>query len=112
MAVAPDVQLAAGPDAVAVVRMLAFAGARDAIGAAEVVVPWGDLAALSRERPGGGGDAVPTAADVLELACSRWPALAPWKGCLRVAVNGSYAAAGDPVAAGDEIALIPPVAGG
>lgn len=106
MAVAPDVQLAA-------VRMLAFAGARDAIGAAEVLLPWCDLAALCDQRAGAGShDGGPTAGDVLELACSRWPALAPWKGCLRVAVNGSYAAAGDRVTAGDEIALIPPVAGG
>jgi molybdopterin converting factor small subunit len=110
MAVAPDVQLAAVPDAGAAVRMLAFAGARDAIGAGEVVLPWSEILA---HRAGAPSDGVgPTAGDVLELACSRWPALAPWKGCLRVAVNGSYAAASDRVAAGDEIALIPPVAGG
>ena len=31
---------------------------------------------------------------------------------IRVAVNGTYAAPEDPVAYGDEVALIPPVAGG
>ena len=90
---------------VATVRMLAFAGARDAIGAAEVELPWSDVVAASADR-------APTADDLLGLACARWPALAPYRACLRVAVNGSYAAAVDPVAAGDEVALIPPVAGG
>ena len=79
------------------VRMLAFAGARDAIGAAEV--------ALSLEAPC-------TAAELLGEVCRRWPALAPYRGCLRIAVNGAYAAASDPITFGDEVALIPPVAGG
>lgn len=90
---------------VATVRMLAFAGARDAIGAAEVELAWSELVAVSPER-------TPTADDLLALACARWPTLAPYRSCLRVAVNGSYAASSDPVSAGDEVALIPPVAGG
>ena len=92
------------PD-VATVRLLAFAGARDAIGAAEVELPWPEVVAASADRR-------PTADVLLGLACARWPALAPYRTCLRVAVNGSYAAGVDPVAAGDEVALIPPVAGG
>jgi molybdopterin converting factor small subunit len=81
--------------------MLAFAGARDAIGAAEV-----DLA-LDLTLDGGA-----TADDVLRLACLRYPALEPYRACLRVAVNGTYATATTPVSSGDEVALIPPVAGG
>lgn len=77
--------------------MLAFAGARDAIGAPEV-----DLAL----EPGA------TADDVLRLACLRYPALEPYRSCIRVAVNGTYATAATPVVPGDEVALIPPVAGG
>jgi molybdopterin converting factor subunit 1 len=79
------------------VKLLAFAGARDVIGAAEVDLP---LAAPC------------TAAELLAEVCRRYPALAPWRGSIRVAVNGAYAAPGDPVAQGDEVALIPPVAGG
>jgi molybdopterin converting factor small subunit len=43
---------------------------------------------------------------------ARFPSLAPHRSSLRIAVNGSYAFASDPVAGGDEVALIPPVAGG
>lgn len=79
------------------VRVLAFAGARDVLGDAEVALP----------LPG-----PCTAAELLEYVCSRYPALVPYKGSLRVAVNGVYATPQDPVRSGDEVALIPPVAGG
>jgi sulfur-carrier protein len=79
------------------VTLLAFAGARDVIGAAELRFP---LAAPC------------TAAELLAEVCRRYPALAPWRASIRVAVNGTYAAPEDPVASGDEVALIPPVAGG
>lgn len=79
------------------VHVLAFAGARDVLGAAEVDVPL---------------DAPCSAADFLERVCARWPGLAPYKKALRLAVNGSYVAWADPIAGGDEVALIPPVAGG
>ena len=79
------------------VRMLAFAGARDVLGAAELDWP---LASPC------------TAGELLSLVCERYPALAPYRASIRVAVNGTYAAAGDPVASGDEVALITPVAGG
>ncbi len=78
-------------------RLLAFAGARDVLGAAE--------ASFAMTLPC-------TAGELLDEVCRRHPALAPWRGSLRVAVNGAYALATDPVAAGDEVALIPPVAGG
>ena len=79
------------------VRLLAFAGSRDRIGAAEVEV---DLPPAC------------TAEQLLGVACARWPALAPYRTCLRVAVNGAYAALGDEIPPGAEVALIPPVAGG
>jgi molybdopterin synthase sulfur carrier subunit len=79
------------------VRLLAFAGARDVLGAAELRLP---LAAPC------------TAAELLAEVCRRYPALTPFRASIRVAVNGTYALAGDPVTYGDEVALIPPVAGG
>jgi molybdopterin converting factor small subunit len=85
----------------ATLRMLAFAGARDAVGAPEVDLAFDELAATSA-----------TAAGVLAWACKRWPGLEPYRGCIRVAVNGTYAEPTEPVAPGDEVALIPPVAGG
>jgi molybdopterin synthase catalytic subunit/molybdopterin synthase sulfur carrier subunit len=79
------------------VRMLAFAGARDIIGAGELEIPL---------------DAPCTAETFLNLLCSRFPALTPYRGSLRIAVNGVYAMPGDSVTFGDEVAVIPPVAGG
>jgi len=81
---------------VATVRVLAFAGARDIVGA-EI-----DLAL----------DRLATASDVLDALCARFPALVPHKPHIRIAVNGSYVELDAPVADGDEVALIPPVAGG
>ena len=79
------------------VRLLAFAGARDVLGAPELVLP---LAAPC------------SAAELLAAVCLLYPALAPWRASIRIAVNGTYAQADDPVSFGDEVALIPPVAGG
>ncbi len=79
------------------VRMLAFAGARDILGAGEVHHPL---------------PAPCSAAELLAHLCERYPGLAPYRSSLRVAVNGRYAAPDDRVVAGDEVALIPPVAGG
>jgi len=79
------------------VRMLAFAGARDVVGAAEVELP---LASPC------------TAAELLQEMCARYPGLEAYRTSIRLAVNGTYAAPHDPVRAGDEVALIPPVAGG
>lgn len=79
------------------VRLLAFAGARDVIGAPEVEIP------------------VPGACDSAQLwsvLLSRFPALAPYRRSIRLAVNGAYASETDRIAPGDEVALIPPVAGG
>jgi molybdopterin synthase catalytic subunit/molybdopterin synthase sulfur carrier subunit len=79
------------------IRLLAFAGARDVVGAAEVAFEL---------------DAPCTAAELLDRLCARFPGLAPHRRALRLAVNGTYAAWTDEVRAGDEVAIIPPVAGG
>jgi sulfur-carrier protein len=82
------------------VRVLAFAGARDVLGTHELELDLADVGAS------------PTAAKVLDVLCARWPALGAYRSAIRLAVNGEYAAADVPVGAGDEVALIPPVAGG
>lgn len=79
------------------VRLLAFAGARDVVGAAETEIELGGAATVEELWP---------------VLIARFPALAAHRSSLRIAVNGSYALASDPVARGDEVALIPPVAGG
>jgi molybdopterin converting factor small subunit len=79
------------------IRMLAFAGARDVIGHPEV-----DLAA----------PAPCTVDELLAHVCEAYPGLGPHKKSLRLAVNGTYANGSDHVLPGDEVALIPPVAGG
>lgn len=53
-----------------------------------------------------------SAAELMDRICARYPALGPRRACIRLAINGAYAKPGDPVAPGDEVALIPPVAGG
>jgi len=77
--------------------MLAFAGVRDVVGASELELPL---------------PAPCTAAELLADVCERFPGLVPYRASLRVAVNGTYAEGGDRIVAGDEVALIPPVAGG
>jgi molybdopterin synthase sulfur carrier subunit len=79
------------------VRILAFAGAREILGVGEMELPL---------------EASCTAGQLLVDVCRRFPALLPYRASLRVAVNGNYVTEGEPVSAGDEVALIPPVAGG
>ncbi len=81
----------------ATVKLLAFAGAKDLLGAGELAYPLG---------------AACTAATLLGAVCETYPALDPYRASIRLAVNGAYANADDPVLPGDEVALIPPVAGG
>ena len=78
------------------VRVLLFAGARDAVGEAELSLEIGAT----------------TARALLDRLCREHPRLAPYSASLRVAVNGTYAAWDEPIAEGDEVAIIPPVAGG
>ena len=79
------------------VRVLAFAAARELVGAAETEIPLRSAC---------------TAEELWPLLVDRFPALGPHRRAIRIAVNGTYAFASDPVRAGDEVALIPPVAGG
>jgi molybdopterin converting factor subunit 1 len=52
------------------------------------------------------------AAEVLRQLVERHPALAPWQGSLRMAVNCEYVSLTHPLKEGDEVAIIPPVSGG
>jgi len=79
------------------VTLLAFAGARDIVGEAELQL---ELKARC------------TAGELMDRVCQDFPALAPHRASIRMAVNGSYVNDDDLVSAGDEVALIPPVAGG
>ena len=51
-------------------------------------------------------------ADVLAALSRKHPALASFSGVVLVAVNQEYAERSQPVHAGDDIALFPPVSGG
>jgi sulfur-carrier protein len=79
------------------VRVLAFAGARDALGIGELTL---ELTSSTSARA------------LLERLCAEHPPLAPYAPSIRLAVNGAYASWDDPVVDGDEVAIIPPVAGG
>jgi molybdopterin converting factor subunit 1 len=79
------------------IHLLAFGGTKQILGTPTLDFPL--------ETPA-------TVGDLLERICRDYPRLARLQRSLRLAVNGSYAQAGDPVSPGDEVALIPPVAGG
>lgn len=88
-------RVSAAPD---VVTVLFFAAARDAANTAELTL-----------------DAVPEGYTVEALSkelAARFPALGVRLGWVRFAVNGEYVRLEHPVRLGDEVALIPPVAGG
>ena len=76
-------------------RVLLFAAAADATGAPEVRLPGGETA---------------TVADLAQCLRARYPALQRLP--FRVAVNRRFAPPELPIQAGDEIAVLPPVAGG
>ena len=79
------------------VTVLLFAAARDAACASDAQL---ELGAGAR------------AADALDAACVRFPALCPLRPSLQLAVNERYAQADAPLAEGDVVALIPPISGG
>lgn len=83
-------------DAIAL-RVLCFAAARELVGAGEVAV----------SVPAGA-----TVATLREALFARYPALAGHARSLRFAVNGEYARDDRGLGEGDEVAVIPPVAGG
>ena len=75
------------------------------------------LFAVLRERLGAETHALEfegalTAAGLLDRMRDRWPEHARVFDQCRVAVNRVFVAGEHPIAAGDEVALIPPIAGG
>jgi len=79
-------------------RVLYFAGLRDAVGIAEETI---DL------PPG-----IRTVRGLADLLASRHRAYAERRAHVRIARNEAFAGDEEPVADGDVVALIPPVAGG
>ena len=77
--------------------MRLFASLREAAAAEEAAL----------ELPGGA-----SAEDAWSALCLRHPALRGRRGSLSVAVNRRYAPWTEPLAEGDELVFIPPVAGG
>ena len=77
--------------------MRLFASLREAAAAEEAAL----------ELPGGA-----SAEDAWRALCLRHPALGGRRGSLSVAVNRRYAPWTEPLAEGDELVFIPPVAGG
>lgn len=82
--------------------VILFAGLRDAMKSDRlgVVVPAGD------------GKSTLTVTDLLQACAAQFPLIVEWLPHVRVAVNCEYALPHTRIAAGDEIAFIPPVAGG
>ncbi|HVC34388.1 MAG TPA: molybdopterin converting factor subunit 1 [Chloroflexota bacterium] len=79
------------------VKVRFFATHRETVGADRV----------SFELPGGA-----SVADLIETLVARFPDIQPVVGAARFAVNREYAAPTTILHDGDEVALIPPVAGG
>ena len=79
------------------VTVLLFAAAREAAGRGRLEVP---------HREG------LTAGEVWDALQSRSPALAPLTGSVSVAVNHRFVPRDTVLAAGDELAFLPPVSGG
>jgi sulfur-carrier protein len=80
------------------VRVLYFAGLRDAVGLAEEAL---DLPATIR-----------TVGELADHLAERHDAYAERRASVRLARNESFAGLDEPLVEGDVIALIPPVAGG
>lgn len=78
------------------IRVVLFAGMAERAGSRQLDIPWS------------GG----TVADLLAAVRSVRPALGPLLDRSAVAIGERYASPGDPVAAADEVAIIPPVSGG
>jgi MoaE-MoaD fusion protein len=79
------------------IAVLLFGQARELAGTAETTLEVGAGA---------------TVADAVAGLLARYPALAPLDRVLLTAVNESYAGRGEPVRAGDTLAVFPPVSGG
>jgi molybdopterin synthase catalytic subunit len=79
------------------VNVKLFAAARELAGTTEAIV---------EAAPGA------TLGDVRRRLCEECPSLAPLAARSLLAVNAEYADDATPIAAGDDVALIPPVSGG
>lgn len=78
-------------------RIVYFAGARDAAGKQSELIDAGGK---------------PTVADVLDQLAELHPGLKAMKRSIRISVNHEVAEPGDRVRDGDEVGVLPPVAGG
>ncbi len=79
------------------VKIVLFGAAADCAGTRQTQVPVGEETTLHELWP---------------LLADRCPGLIPMRDTLAFAVNGEYARMDDPVSAGDEVAVLPPVSGG
>lgn len=79
------------------ITVLLFAAAREVVGASELQLPTTQIT---------------DAKSVLDALCALHPGLKAYRRSLRVAINGEYARDDSRVSPGDEVAIIPPVAGG
>lgn len=84
------------------VSVLLFAVLRDAMQCDQIEVA----------VPINGARSTPAVADLLAACTAQFPAIAAWLPHIRVAVNCEYSTPETLIAEGDEIAFIPPVAGG
>jgi len=89
-------------DSVLRVSVLLFAVLRDAMQRDQIEV------AIPLAEDG----STPVVADLLAACAAQFPILSDWLAHIRVAVNCEYSAPDALLAEGDEIAFIPPVAGG
>ena len=79
------------------VRVLLFGAAADRAGVRQTEVPVNGSVTIGELWP---------------VLTDRHPNLVPMRDTLAFAVNGEYARMEDPVAPGDEVAVLPPVSGG
>ena len=80
------------------VKLLLFAGCREAVGTKELEI----------ELP----DAASTVGEAFEVILGRFPQLRGISKSVAIARNAEYVAGDAPIADGDELAIIPPVSGG
>ena len=78
------------------IKILAFGIARDILGGSEIKITT---------------PALPTVGELLEIIKERYPAFQKLTS-LAIAVNADYAEADQQIKVGDEVVIIPPVAGG
>jgi molybdopterin synthase sulfur carrier subunit len=98
-------------------RILYFAGLKDALGLAEETVELADIPTRPSPAGSAGAPGVPAGAprtvrDLADHLAALHPAYRERRGHVRIARNEAFAGDDEPVADGDVVALIPPVAGG